>query len=71
MEVIEISASTPETAARIGSEYAARYSARGYACECVGVIAHAATVDVSDREEGYSQVRRTGYRPVLRPVEAR
>ena len=68
MELIDIRASTPEQAQILGASQAARYTARGFASECVGVIEHTAMIDVSDKEDGYYQVTRTGYRPVVKPL---
>lgn len=73
MEVIETAASTPALAFKLGQEQAARWTARGFASECIGVVAHAATV-LADGELSDGQsladvrkvaVERTGFRPVV------
>ena len=73
MEVIETTASTPAAAMKVGMEQAARYTARGYATECVGVIAHSGQVLVKEAAESiaddsYTAIERKGYRPVIAPA---
>jgi hypothetical protein len=71
MEIVETSAATPELALKLGREQAARWTARGYACECIGVTPHTASVLTLEaaeniRDDHYTVIERSGYRPVLR-----
>jgi hypothetical protein len=64
MEVIEMVASTAALAMKLGREKAARWTARGYAFECIGVQAHTATVMM----DGYL-IQTSGFRPVCKEVK--
>jgi hypothetical protein len=77
MEVIEMTSSTPAVAYRFGQAQAAKWTARGYASECIGVIAHTSLVEVDgDLSDGQSLadvskmvIEQAGYRPVVREVK--
>jgi hypothetical protein len=71
MEIMELATSTANGAYRLGMEQAARYTARGYQAECVGVIAYESQSLTQVAGEtladwGYQTINRQGFRPVLK-----